>query len=169
MPWPMPASGEIASRAASVLEGALPGIDARSPNTVASALTRITDQALTDLYFYQGYLAAELLPDTAVDELARHANIWGVPRLGPQAAIGNAVLSGTPTTVLPAGMAFTAPSGAIYIATAGGTIGGGGTVTLPFIAASAGAKGNQPGGTVLTIALPATQPEPPASAEGASS
>ena len=74
MSWPVPAPGEIASRAAAVFEGALPGIDARSPNTVAGAISRVTDMALADVYFELGYLAAELMPDTAIDTLDRHAN-----------------------------------------------------------------------------------------------
>jgi uncharacterized phage protein gp47/JayE len=154
MPWPVPAPGDIASRAASVLEGALPGIDARSPNNVATAFTRVTELGLFDLYFYQGYLAAELMPDTAVDTLARHANIWGVPQLQPTAAVGNAVFAGTPAAPIPLGLTFTAPSGAVVATSASGTIGGGGTVTLPVVATVAGSAGNLPGGTVLTIVSP---------------
>ena len=50
MSWPTPAAGEIASRAAGVFEGAFPpvpgvsdGIDARSPNTIAGAVSRVTE------------------------------------------------------------------------------------------------------------------------------
>ena len=154
MSWPVPAPGEIASRAAAVFEGALPGIDARSPNTVAGAISRVTDMALADVYFELGYLAAELMPDTAIDTLDRHANTWGVPRLQPTAAIGNASFAGTVGAPIPAGLTFTAPSRAVVATAAAGTIGGGGTVVLPLVAAVAGSNGNQPGGTVLTIVSP---------------
>ncbi len=69
MPWPVPAPGVISARAASLFEQAIAGIDARSDNTVATTLTRITELAAQDLYFMQGYLAQQLMPDTATDWL----------------------------------------------------------------------------------------------------
>ena len=75
MTWPLPAPGVIAGQVASVYESApgLAGIDARSPNTIAGVNARAIEMALFDLYLFQSNLAAELMPDTAVDTLARHA------------------------------------------------------------------------------------------------
>ena len=62
---------------------------------------------MLDLYYYQGNLAVELMPDTAVQNLSRFANIYNVPQDQPVAATGNVIVSGTPETPLPTDMTFT--------------------------------------------------------------
>ncbi len=149
MPWPVPAPGVIASRAAAVFETALPGIDARSDNTGATAICRVTELAVQDLYYEQGYLAEQLMPDTATDWLPRHGQIWGVPRAQPTFAAGNILLSGVSSFDLPVGTQFQTQSAApvIYQTTEAVTLGI--DVSVPVQALQVGSGGNLPAGTVL--------------------
>jgi hypothetical protein len=63
---------DIASRAASVFEGALPGDpDARSTNSALGATCRVVAPALYGAYLQQAAMETELWPDTAVDNLDR--------------------------------------------------------------------------------------------------
>jgi uncharacterized phage protein gp47/JayE len=154
--WPLPAPGVIAGQVASVYESApgLAGIDARSPNTLAGVNARAIEMAIFDLYLYQSYLAGELMPDTAIDTLDRHAAIWGVPRLQPTYATGTAPFLGTPGIVVPAGFLVVAPSQAIFQTLASGTIGGGGGVEIALRSLVTGAAQNLPTGTVCAAISP---------------
>lgn len=156
MPWPLPAPGEIADRAAAVYEGvpALAGIDARSPNTVATQNCRITELSATDVYLFQGYLAQELMPDTAQDNLARFGSIWGVPQLQPTAATGNAIFAGIPFQVIPADFEGYDQAGLIIETVNAGTLDGSGAGTLPVIAITTGSATDRAGGTVFTAVSP---------------
>ena len=80
MALPMPAPGDIAARGAAVFEQALPGIDARTPNTVATTYTRVNEMTIFDLYLYLAYIQRELFVTTAQDYLPDHAAVWQVPR-----------------------------------------------------------------------------------------
>jgi uncharacterized phage protein gp47/JayE len=164
MPWPIPAPGDISNRAAAVYEQAFPpdpandepGIDARSPNTVATTNTRITEMAMQDLYFFQGDQALELMPDTAQTNLPRHASIWGVPRVQAASATGNVVVAGTNGDAVPTDLIFTlAGSTTNYVATNTSDITiAGGTASIPVAASLAGTAGNLAAGTVLTLSSP---------------
>jgi uncharacterized phage protein gp47/JayE len=158
--WPIPAPGDIAGRCASIYEAAFPpnpalgqpGIDARNPNTVATTNCRIVELAMLDLYYYQGNIAVELMPDTAVANLSRFGAIWGVPQDQPAAATGNVTVTGTVGDVIPSDVVFSYPnSNYTFTSTAGGTIGGGGTLSVPVVAAIAGSASNLAAGTSLTI------------------
>ena len=156
MPWPIPAPGDISGRAAAIYEQNLPGIDARDPNTVATTNTRITEMAMQDLYFYQGDQALELMPDTAVTNLPRHAAIWGVPQVQAAPATGNVIVAGTNGDVVPTDLTFTLQNSTIVYTTTNTsdvTIAGG-TASLPVVASLAGTAGNLAAGTVLTLSSP---------------
>jgi uncharacterized phage protein gp47/JayE len=160
MPWPVPAPGVIAARAAGVFETALPGIDARSDNTGATAICRVTELGVQDLYYEQGYLAEQLMPDTATDWLPRHGQIWGVPRDQPTFAAGNVVLSGLSTGELPVGTQFQTQSATpvIYQTTAAVTLGT--NVSIPVQALVLGSGGNLAAGTVLYPVSPISEISP---------
>lgn len=161
--WPIPAPGDIASRCAAVYEAYFPpnpvlgitGIDARNDNTIATINCKITELAMLDLYYYQGNIAVELMPDTAEQNLSRFGAIWGVPQDQPAAATGNVVVTGTVGAAIPTAIVFSYPnSNLTYTSTAGGNIGAGGTLSVPVVATPAGSAGNQAAGTVLTISTP---------------
>ncbi len=160
MPWPVPAPGVISARAASLFEQMLPGIDARSDNTVATSVTRVTELAAQDLYFQQGYYAQQLMPDTATDWLPLHGAEWGVPRIQPSAAGGNILVTGVADGTIPAGVQFTSPAKVLYTSTAATTLSGAGTGSLSVVADVSGAAGNLPAGTVMTVVSPVAQLAP---------
>ncbi len=154
MSWPTPAPGDISGRAAAVYEQLLPGIDARSANTVATANTRVTEMAMTDLYFYQADVAQELMPDTAVNNLPRIAASWGVPQVQASSAVGSVILSGVVNAVLPAQIPLTSASGQAYTTTQAATVGANGTVDVPVSAVQPGAAGNLVAGAPVTVTSP---------------
>jgi uncharacterized phage protein gp47/JayE len=158
--WPIPAPGDIASRCAAVYEAAFPpnpalgsdGIDARNPNTIATTNCRIVELAMLDLYYYQGNIAVELMPDTAVANLSRFGAIWGVPQDQPAKATGNVIVTGTVGVAIPSNIIFSYPnSNYTYKSTAGGTIGSGGTLSVPVVAQIAGTASNVEAGTQLKV------------------
>ena len=150
MPWPVPAPGVISARAAAIYEENLPGIDARSPNTVATTNTKIVEMAMQDLYIEQAYLADEMMPDTAVANLPRFGTIWNVPRDQPSAADGIAIFTGGNGVTVPVGVQLVFGT-QIYETTAAVEIGSGLTAGVPVEATVAGSAGNQAAGTTLTI------------------
>jgi uncharacterized phage protein gp47/JayE len=157
MPWPILTPATIASNAAAIYEGvpALEGIDARTANSVAAANTRIIGLTAYDLYLYQGYIAQQVMPDTATDWLYRHASIWGVPQLQPTAATGNGVATGAAGTSIPQGTMATGPTGNLYITKATVAIPAGGTtVSVPLSSVLGGTAGNLPAGTTLRLVSP---------------
>ncbi len=167
MPWPIPLPAEIADRASGVYEreyarvyalknrNAAPAlVDARSPQSTLAVDARVLAMSAFELWSYLPRLAQELMPDTATDWLERHGAIWGVTRIAATAATGNVAFTGIVGTTIPAALALSAPGGAAYATTASGTIGVGGTATVPVAAATPGAAGSLPAATVLTIVTP---------------
>jgi uncharacterized phage protein gp47/JayE len=158
MPWPLPAPAEIAERLAAGFEASFAplagpgGVDARSPQSVLAALARVQAMGAFDLYLHLQRLAQELFPDTATDELARHASVWGVPRRPAAAASGSLSFSGTNGLAVPAGLEL-ALGAARFVTTASGIIAGG-TVTLAAQASTTGAAGNLPTGTAVPLVAP---------------
>lgn len=155
MPMPMPAPGDIASRAAAVFEQEFPGIDARTPNTIATTYSRVNELTIFDLYLYIAYLGRELFVTTAVDYLPDHAAIWNVPQNQPTGAAGNVIVAGVVGKPFPAGAIFSRPGSNItYISTAAVNIGSGGTASVPVQAQVTGSAGNVVAGVVLTLTSP---------------
>jgi uncharacterized phage protein gp47/JayE len=166
MPWPIPAPGDVANRAASVFETDLPRVfalknpggppatvDARSNTSQLAVYARTVDLATQDMWFFQARTVQELMPDTAIDWLVRHAAIWGVPQIQAAAATGNVVFTGVNGTPIPSGLVLSAPGNLIYATTAAVTIAGT-TATVPVAAAVPGSAGSQPAGTVLNVVNP---------------
>lgn len=151
----MPAPGDIAARGAAVFEQALPGIDARTPNTVATTITRLNELTIFDLYLYIAYLGRELFVTTAVDYLPDHAAVWGVPQNQPSAAAGNVIVSGQVGKPFPAGAVFSAPGSSVtYVSTTAVIIGPAGTASVPVQAQVTGSAGDVAAATVLTLTSP---------------
>lgn len=150
MPWPVPAPGVISGRAAAVYEENLPGIDARSQNTVASVNCKIVEMAMLELYLYLAWLANETMPDTAVDNLPRFGTMWGIPQTQASAATGNVIFSGAAGVDVPQGVQLVL-NGQTYSTAAAVAIGAGGTASVPVQAVVAGSAGNLAAGSVLTV------------------
>ncbi len=166
MPWPIPQPGDIASRAASVFESEMarvyllknPGaspldvtVDARSPYSQMAVYGRVLDMATQDQWFFQARTVQELMPDTAIDWLPRHAAIWNVPRTQATPAIGSAVFSSVAGVAVPAGLALSVAGGLTYTTTVATTIAPNSTADIPIACATPGSAGNLPAGTVLQV------------------
>lgn len=158
MPWPLPQPAEISDRLAAGYETAFAplagpgGVDARTPQSVLAALARVQAMGAFDLYLHLQRLAQELFPDTATDELARHASIWGVSRRPAAAAGGNVTVTGGTGLTIPSGLELAL--GELRFTTLSETTVVGGTATLPVQASAAGAAGNLPSGTSLALVSP---------------
>lgn len=150
----LPSPSAIAARIATEMEAALPGLDARSPGTVAAALGRAYAMGAYDMWLRLRALADELLPDTATETLARHAAVWGVARIPASAASGSVTFTGLAGTVLPSGIGLRDAAGNTYTTQAGATIGSGGTATVAVLADAAGAVGNLAAGTSVDAVSP---------------
>jgi uncharacterized phage protein gp47/JayE len=153
MPWPIPQPADIYARAGAAYVAAFPGFDPTQPNTVCGTTSRIVGMTGFDLYLYQGYIMNELFPDTSVDNLDRHAGIWGLTRIPSQAATGSIAWTGSNGTVLASGILLTDQFGNSYLTTDGLTVSGG-SATLTLTAVSGGAQGNLATGAVLTPVSP---------------
>lgn len=164
MPWPVPDPGVIADRMSAGFEDAyrydeaglaLPEtVDARSPNSPFRVMAVSGGESHFELYLYQRYLADELMPDTAEDQLARHGDIWGVPRGGALAAVGTLVIADAPGTVLPAGIEVADGSGVRWATTVAAVVPAGGSAEVPAAAELAGAAGNVAPGATLGFVSP---------------
>lgn len=158
MAWPLPAPAEIAERLAAGFEQEFApiagpeGVDARSANATLAALGRVQALGAFDLYLHLQRLAQELFPDTALDELPRHADVWGIPRRPAAAAAGSVTFTGVDGLVLPSGIALRL-GGITVLTSAGGTIAGG-TLTVAAEADTPGAAGNFPASTSLPLVAP---------------
>jgi uncharacterized phage protein gp47/JayE len=162
MPWPVPQPTDISSRAAAVYAATYPDFNPTAPNTVAGTTCRIIGMTGFDLYLHQSYLAGELFPDTAIDNLDRHAGIWGITRLPGQAATGSAQIAVLGSTTIPIGTVLTDQLGNAYVTTSGKRIYTTGPVssTLQIAAVSPGAQGNLAAGTVLQFLSPVPNVSP---------
>lgn len=154
MTWPLPTPDELAARAAAEIEAQFPEIDARSSHTAGGVLARTVAKSTHEVWMEQRRLVDELLPDTAVDWLERHAGVWGLTRLAASAASGIVRLTGSEGTVVPAGLSLRGPSGARYTSSAGGVVGVGGTLDVEILADEAGTAGNAASGATLDLVSP---------------
>ncbi|MCB2190358.1 MAG: baseplate J/gp47 family protein [Deltaproteobacteria bacterium] len=104
MPFERPSLTELIAQADADIASRLPGADTTLRRSNLAVLARVSAGAVHGLYGYLGWLAKQLMPDTAeADYLARWAGIWGVQRKAATAATGAVTVSGTVGSVVPAG------------------------------------------------------------------
>jgi uncharacterized phage protein gp47/JayE len=165
MPWPVPTPDAIASTAAGVYEGALQGPpdpltglptvpDARSPNSVLGATTRIVGMSTYGVYMGQAAEANELWPDTAVDNLTRLAGIKGLSLDPATPASFNATLAATGALDVPVETQATGPNDLTYQTTADVSVTAAGTLTANWVCLTAGSAGTLAAGATLTLVSP---------------
>jgi uncharacterized phage protein gp47/JayE len=146
----------LQDRNAAMFEAQFPGCDARSPNRAMTVITRVNAMATFDEYTYLAGLGQELMPDTAMLWLARHASIRGVPQILAAPSSGSATIAGTNVS-LPSGFAFIDPvSGIIALVSVPVAIVGTGTATVALVASEATASSNLAGDLVLNVVSPTT-------------
>jgi uncharacterized phage protein gp47/JayE len=118
---------------------------------VEAALSRAIALLAHGLHGHLEWASEQLFPDTAEAEyLDQWAKVWGISRKQAAAAAGAVILTGTDTTVAPAGTQLRTPEGALVATDADATITGG-TATVAVTAVVPGAGGNAPEGAPLTL------------------
>jgi uncharacterized phage protein gp47/JayE len=156
MAWPLPDPVVLAERAAADLDATFgaEAIDPRAPESVFGAICRIVAMALFEEHLHLRAQADELMPDTAIENLERHADVWGVTRLPAIAAGGLVTFQGAAATPIPAGTELRTATGTSVLTEALATVGSGGTVDVRVNAAFVGAAGTLAAGTVLALVNP---------------
>ncbi len=153
MPFARPTLTDLISRifADFVSRLNLPGALLR--RSVVWVMSRVMAGAVHMLYGHLDYIAQESMPDTAVDNLPRWANIWGITLKQAQFASGTVLFTGTTegATVI-AGSEYKLGD-VVYITQADATIAGG-VASASVKANVAGTSGNAAAGTALTAVFP---------------
>ncbi|MFC3674652.1 baseplate J/gp47 family protein [Ferrovibrio xuzhouensis] len=122
--------------------------------SLAGVLSRVIAEVANSLYAFIGVVARELLPDTAVLLLARHAGIWKIDRIAATYAGGSFTIAGSPDgVVLPAGQVLRRTDGIEFTVQADGVVALG-TVTVPLLCSTAGITGNMDAGAPLALVSP---------------
>lgn len=155
MTFQRPSPQQIRNRLAAEIEATFDGADARLRRAPETVITRATAIASHELHGHIEWVASQILPDTAdADILDRHASVWGVTRRAALEALGAVAVTGAPGTTLPAGSELRRADDARYSTDADVTIGVGGTITAAVTALNAGASGNAPTGSKLSLIAP---------------
>ncbi len=152
MAWITPSIGDLRRLCRDFISAYLPGADATVPNSNMRVLSDANAGVAALNLQYLAYLAGELLPDTAVDWLDRHAQIWLGGAKSATYAAGAAAVTGSNGTVLPLATRMGATNGCEYETTAQITIGTGPT-QVALRSLFPGAQGNQAAGSKLTVSV----------------
>jgi uncharacterized phage protein gp47/JayE len=158
MPYSTPTLQTLLNQAASDISSSeLAGADGFLPMSVLGLMGMVMAGFSFGHYDAIAYAARQATPFYATDEyLEGWAALKGVYRKDATAAGANglsfAVFTGTPGTDLPAGTPVNRGDGFAYTTLSDASVPSGGTtVTAPIVATTAGAAGNCPAGTILTL------------------
>lgn len=157
MPYPTPTIQALLDQAASdITASELAGADGFLPRALLPLMGVVQAGFAFGHYDAIAYAARQATPFTATFEyLEGWAALKRIYREDATAAgaDGNsaATFPGTPGVALPAGTPVKRGDGFAYATFAEGTVGPDSTVTVPIAAVTAGAGGNAPAGTVLTL------------------
>jgi uncharacterized phage protein gp47/JayE len=157
VPFNRPALPDLISRAEGDLQSRL-GVGPLLKRSFLAVIARMSAGAAHQLYGYLDWIAQQVLPDTAVEEiLERWASIWGIKRIAASYAVGSVTLTTNTvgvTTVIPAGTLLTRSDGAQFASTTDVVIVGAGSFPVPVSALTAGVAGNTPAGSQLQLVSP---------------
>ena len=120
MAFNRPTLTEIIARVLADLSSRILGVDgAVLRNSVLGILGRALAGAAHELYGRLGYLARQIIIDTADAEyLERWASVWGLRRKAADFAVGSVTFTGTNGTVIPSGTRTRRQDGAVFETTA---------------------------------------------------
>lgn len=155
MPWERPGLKTLYERIGRDFSGHLQeGAPLVSPS-VESVLAKIWAGACYTSHGFLDEIFAQAMIDSSTGiYLERWAAVWGFYRGEPSAAAGYAVFSAGPDTDLASGTTIkSTDTGTEYIVTADAAVTGG-TITAHVEAIEAGASGNLPSGSTLSLAEP---------------
>lgn len=142
-------------------DGTVVHLDATAPATLESALAILSALADYEIYLYMHDQLLELMVDKATVTpgtglLPRHAEIWGVPRTPPAAAVGNFLITARPgqDVTLPAGTRVTVDGSAQWVSGSSVTVPAGTAVPVAAVADQTGISGNLGGGLAAGLVTP---------------
>lgn len=154
MPYNRPTLPDLIDAAETDIEARLPGADARLRNSNLNVLARVEAAGLDGIYDFVVWVSKQILPDTSEAEiLDRHASIWGITRTPAAFAQGNVTISGTNSTVIPAGTRLRRADEVTYKTDAEATIASG-TATVAVTAETAAAAGNASAAAAVSLISP---------------
>lgn len=154
MSFNRPTLTALITRVRADFDSRLPGADSKLPASVLDVLARSYAGAAYGLYGYIDWLARQILPDTAEEELlGRHAANWGLTRKAAIGASGLVALTGVQGTVVPIGTALVRDDDVEYRTTEAVAIGVGAT-DVAVEEVIGGATGDTATATVLRFVAP---------------
>lgn len=163
MPFPLPNPADLAEAMAAEMAAALKALRpekdpvaidraVRSEKGLVSAHVRTDALGLYETHLHLRWWGDQYMPDRAeLEQLVRHASIWGVYLRPATKAVGYALFTGTPGLPIPIGVQLRTPGGALVETSEAGDIGGDGTVTLALVATEGGTAANTAGGATLPV------------------
>jgi uncharacterized phage protein gp47/JayE len=155
MAFSRPTLSELIERARADIQTRLQGTDPWLRWQVEGVLAKVLAGLAHGMHGHLLWLSRQIMPDTAENEfMARWADIYGLTRNDPVAATGPIVISGTPTTVCPAGTTWQRGDGVQYTQDADATIPGGGSIAADVTAVVGGTDGNADAGTTVFLTAP---------------
>ncbi len=154
MPFKRDTPTEILRRVEADMSIASPTGDSKLRRSVEAVFARVIAMAAHELYGFLAWIANQILPDTADEEmLDRHGGIWGILRKSSTLAAGSVQFSGTNGSIIPAGSILRRVDDVEYALDSDVTISvgvGEGTITARI----AGVNGNADVGTKVSLASP---------------
>lgn len=154
MPFERPTLEQLNDRAQADVAARLPGAEPLAARGNLQVLTRVHAGAVHGQYGYLGYLAAQLMPDTAEAEyLARWAAIWGIERKPEAKAGGVLEITGTDGALIFVGALYRRADGERYQVQAEVQIAGG-TGVVEVLAELAGTVADTVAGAALSLVSP---------------
>jgi len=154
MSFTRPTLSEIVSRVQVDFVSRLNLIGAVLRRSMVYVLSRVIAGASHMLHGHLDWLSRQLFPDTSEEEaLVRQAAVFGLTKTAPTFATGTVDLTGTNTTVCPAGTVLVRSDGAEYVVDADETITLG-VATVDVTASLAGADYTLEAGVVLSFQSP---------------
>lgn len=157
MPQPRSTPQQIRARLATEMETVISGSDPRSLRSVEGAIVRAIAMTSHELQGRIEYVFLQRFPDTAEAEyLERHGALCRpiVTRRPALAAAGSISFTGAPGAAIPAGSELRRADDARFVTLEDTTIAGDGTAIGNVTASTAGAAGNTPTATKLTLVSP---------------
>ncbi|WP_336718548.1 baseplate J/gp47 family protein [Asaia bogorensis] len=164
LPIPSPATlaqrfvAGLAQQSFTASDGTRVTLDATAPQTLEQALSILLALADYETYLYVRDIGIELMVSTATVDglLPQHAQIWGVPREGATAAVGNFIVqsSSDSQVILPVGTLFTVDGSAQWAVTVATTIASNAAASVAVQAVATGESGNLPANTSAQLVSP---------------
>ncbi|RYY25251.1 MAG: baseplate J/gp47 family protein [Sphingomonadales bacterium] len=113
-----PTLSALDRRIAADFDAHMKGADSRLRRSFLSVLARSNAGAFDGVYALLGWLARQLMPDTAEKEfLERHSTTWGVPRKAAGRAAGTIEIGGIVGAIVPIGAELVRVDGARFVTT----------------------------------------------------